>query len=249
MVNKTMVKSALPAEGKPWVESLPASLLLLSGGLLAFFFLKDMRSGVRLDEMAFYVTDYGIGVTFAVIGILVAIGLKIQKLWDGKWPAELNRTTYNRMDILRGILAMIWASWIFLAPWLALILNGFDSTPSNWRVLFGIRATLISVIPLVSVLAWLRFVRGRAALMVLAFLAVGTAFPMLFGLQSAIDLVRGPQWQAVSVTTFGADELDLVKVSDGRMLRYPEKLLPALQSGRVHRVLVLRASRCILDAR
>jgi hypothetical protein len=240
-------KSTSLAAGKPWVESLPRCLLLVSGGLLAFFLLKDMRSGLRLDEIGFYFTDYAIAVTFAVIGVLLSIGLRIQKLWDGNWPPELNKTSFSRRETLRTIIAMIWAFSIVLAPWLALFLNIFDLTPSNWRVLFGIRATLLVVIPVLGVLPLLHFVRGRAAPLVLAFLALGTAFPALTGLQSAIDVLRGPEWQIVSVTTFGADELDLVKLSDGRMLRYPERLDSALQSGSTHRVLVLRASRYILD--
>lgn len=247
MANKTMMKSPRLAAGKPSVESLPISLLLVSGFLLAFFLLEDIRSGVRLDEMAFYITDYAIGVTFAVIAVLVSIGLRIQKLWDGRLPVELSRTNFTRMDRLRAILGAIWVLSIFFPPWLALFLNIFDATPSNWRVLFGIRGTLFVVIPVVCVLPWLRFVRGRAALLVLAFLAVGTAFPVLIGLQSAIDFVRGPEWQTVSVTTFGTDELDLVKLSDGRIFRYPEKHYSALQLGRVHRVMVLPASRYILD--
>lgn len=249
VVNKPATNSAPPPAGEPWVESLPRSLLLLSAGLIVFFLLKDLHSGFRWDEIAFDITDYSIAVTFAVIAVLVRIGLRIHKLWGGQWPAELNKTSFSRLETLRSLMGLVWALLIFLAPWLALFLNIFDLTPSNWRVLLGLRASLFVLIPVLCILPLLRFVRGRAALPILAFLAVGTAFPALIGLQSAIDVVRGPEWQTASITTFGADELNLVKLSDGRFLRYRDKLDSALQSGNVHRLLVLRASRYILDAR
>lgn len=248
MVNRAIAKSTGSPAGKPSVKSLPVSLLLCAVFFQAFTWLRDLHSGMDWDDVAYCYYDCAIPVAIAVVAVLAGIGQKILNLWGEKPPAEFSRV--KAKPGLLEILSAIWFFAILLAPLLAWALNIFDRTPSNWRLLLGMRATVTIVLPLVCVLPWLRYVRGRAALLVLAFLAIGTAFPALFGgLESAIDLIRGPEWQTVSVTTFGADELDFVKLSDDRMLGYPEKLLPALRLGGPQRFLVLRASRYILDVR
>lgn len=247
MVTKPIAKSTGKVAGEPREKSVPLSLLLLGVFMWAVILVLDVNRGARLIDIASSYYDCAIPANFVVWAVLISIGQKILKIWGGEPPAEFSKVKAKPGPL--EIMSAIWFFAILVCPLFVWILGSFERTPSNWRLLSGIIATVTIILPLVCVLPLLRYVRGRAAPLALAFLAVGTVFPALFGLESAIDFVRGPEWQTVNVATFGADESHVIRLSDGRMLTYTEKLYPALQLGAPQRFLVLRGSGYILAVR
>lgn len=246
-MTKPITKSTGKVAGEPWVKSLPLSLLLLGVFMWAVILVLDLHRGAGWIDIASSYYDCALPAYFFVWAVLVSIGQKILKIWGADPPAEFSKVKAKPGPL--EIMSVIWFFAIIVSPLFVGFLGIFDRTPSNWRLLSGISAAVTIILPLVCVLPWLRYVRGRAAPLVLAFLAVGTAFPALFGLESAIDFVRGPEWQTVNVATFGADESHVIRLSDGRLLTYAEKLYPALRLGEPQRFLLLRASGYILAVR
>lgn len=181
------------------------------------------------------IEGYAYGFTGFFLLLELGVGILPRKVEE---LSARSKVKGGRFDFL----GVIWLLSVPFGPLLGWILtNAFGLTESNWRLLFGARVTLTIVVPLVCVLPLLRYVRGRAASFALGVLALGTAFPVLTGIQPAIDLIRGPEWETVRVSRTEDFSVDL---SDGRKLAHSEEM--SLHPGAMD-ILVLRASRYILD--
>ncbi len=241
----------------PEKQSVPVSLLTSGVPLLLFFWL---------------LTDFPFAC--AITGFLLLLGLGVSIL-PGKFKeSSAENTTVKQMGRFGKILLFIW----FFSPVGALIgwilTDLIDITLSNWRTLFAIRATFV-LVPLICALPLFRYVRGRTKYVGLAIIACWTALPVLTGLQSAVDLLRGPEWEAVNIAgvdsfsgpgwegkTFNiyhmhhADDYhvsankvyfqSVVLLSDGRKLTPSEEVTLHLGASQI---LVLRKSQHILAAR
>jgi hypothetical protein len=164
----------------------------------------------------------------------------------------------KKVTRLESVCGGVWILSIPFAPFLTWALtNAFDLDRSNWRLLLGARAVLCVVVPLVTVLPLLRYVRrGMAGLQILV-LGIGTAFPVATGAAAAADFVAGPVWQDVTVD--GVRDVDfrtaagtnvnapgaLVDLGDGRTLTRSAGV--ALRGGPM-RIFALRHTGRILDA-
>ena len=142
-------------------------------------------------------------------------------------------------------LAVGWLLAIPFAPALSWMLrSGVDVDRANWIWVLGISALLSVVVPLVCVLPLLRYVRRGTAGISLTILSVGTGFPVATGAGSAYDVLRGPEWQSVTITHIDG-LVPLVELADGRTLSYstaiPLQVAPA-------RLLVLRGFERVIDA-
>ena len=100
-------------------------------------------------------------------------------------------------------------------------------TLDNWKMMLGIKTGLCVLLPCVSVLPLLRYVRGKATPYALLILAIGTGFPVSIGWHSMRDLLQGPQQENVSIVSANPIRLSLkyrevttnileIKLSDGR---------------------------------
>ena len=93
---------------------------------------------------------------------------------------------------------MVWLLSIPFGPFFGWLCTE-QLTAENWRILAGVRAFLCVLVPLICVLPLLRCVRGTKAVPAGLILLIGTAFPVLTGLGSAMDVTRGPVWENVEV--------------------------------------------------
>jgi hypothetical protein len=98
------------------------------------------------------------------------------------------------------MLGVVWLLAIPLAPFFTWILrNMVDIDQTNWTWVLGVTAFFCVVVPLVCVLPLLRYIRRGTAGMALTVLAIGTGFPVATGAGSAYDVIRGPEWQSVTI--------------------------------------------------
>jgi hypothetical protein len=179
----TASAAATPRTSREW--SLPTSLAAIAVGMPALFWLQF---GV-IDEFA-----YGLA------GFLVLLVLAVHFLprKTGEFAADLaaHEVERGRFDFL----GVVWLLSVPFAPFLSWILtSAFELTPASWRPLLGARAFLCVVVPCVCVLPLVRYVRGKAATFMTAVLVLGTTFPVLCGLDAAIDSIRGPEWENVQI--------------------------------------------------
>jgi hypothetical protein len=206
-----------------------------------------------LFRVMFGVVDgYAIGFTAFLLMLMLAVEY-LPKLADRAEPLPAKKVTR-----LESICGGVWGLSIPFAPFLTWVLtNAFDVDRSNWRLLVGTRAFLCVVVPLVTVLPLLRYVRrGNAGLQILV-LGIGTAFPVATGAASAADFVAGPVWQDVTVdgvrdvafrTAAGTNVNApgaLVDLGDGRTLTRSAGV--ALRGGPM-RIFALAHTGRILDA-
>lgn len=73
-----------------------------------------------------------------------------------------------------------------------MLLSFLPVTLASWRWIYGGQVFLSVVLPIVTGLPLLRYVRGRAALIMLALLLIITSLPVLSARSSFLDLVEGP---------------------------------------------------------
>lgn len=223
--------------------SLPASMLALGVGIPALFWLQFG-----------HVDGFALGFT----GFLLLLALALHVL-PGKVAALAPFARAH--EVAPGRLDWLGAVWLFAIPtapllgWLLTSVPDLDA--DSWRVPVTLRAGLCVVLPVVSVLPLLRYVRGRPAPFLLAILGIGTLFPVLTGWGAALDAVRGPRWEDVTVDAL--EDLGFrtaagirvrragafVLLRDGRRLTHAEGL--RLAPG-PHRVLVLGGLGRILAA-
>lgn len=154
-------------------------------------------------------------------------------------------------------LALLWLLAIPLAPAFSWIMRSWiNITVQNWYGVLQTSAVLCVVVPVVCAMSMLRFVRRGNTLLVLSILAVGTGFPVLTGAGSAYDVVKGPEWQSVTITriddfafrtrqgTTVRGEDVFVELADGRSLTRATGVV--LQPGPA-RLLVLRGIGRVID--
>jgi hypothetical protein len=228
-----------PAESKRW--PLPVQFLFIAVVIPAVFWLRFGSVG-----------GFALGLT-AFLLILGAIIEFVPRKGDALAAETAVKITPGRYDSL----GVVWAFSIPFAPFLSWVLtNAFDVDASNWRALLGIRATLCVVLPLVTVLPLVRYVRRGTAGVSIAVLVVGTGFPVATGAGSAFDVIAGPSWQDVTITQLDDSDFKLqgrevrapdavVKLSDGRSLSRSADV--AVHEGRT-RLLILRGFGRIIDA-
>jgi hypothetical protein len=155
-------------------------------------------------------------------------------------------------------LGVVWLLAIPFAPFLTWILrNMVDIDQTNWTWVLGVSAFFCVVVPLVCVLPLLRYVRRGTAGMALTILAIGTGFPVATGAGSAYDVIRGPEWQAVTIenlrglnykasSSVEVNARDVfVDLADGRTLSRASSV--ELQTGPA-RLLVLRGIGRVIAA-
>jgi hypothetical protein len=129
-----------------------------------------------------------------------------------------------------GCVTVLWFLSIPFAPCLAWLIGSLSTVNVHtWRLVLGSQAFLCVALPVTCALPLLVLARGPGASSAMLIVIVGTAIPVFFGLPAATDVVRGPQWQAVTVSearrvhvyTRGRDipSRDLkVRLDDGRTL-------------------------------
>jgi len=159
---------------------------LVAAGIPALFFL---RFG-RVDALGYGLTGFLLLLTFAVE--------YVPRLND-RYGAEQAAIAVapGRMDWL----GPVWLLCVPFAPALAWLIAQLSVlTPGNWRWVLGAQVGLCVVLPCVSVLPLLRYVRGQAAPYALLILAIGTGFPASFAAWALADLWQGPRVEAATVT-------------------------------------------------
>ncbi len=132
---------------------------------------------------------WGLTVFFTVYCLLTAVGLYF-----------LRRPEYHTPVSLRGDwLDRVGAFWLVacgLGPFLGWVLTAaFPLTLESWRWLYLGRVILCVVLPVLTALALLRYVRGKGAPVMLALLIFVTALPVWSAWDTCRDLASGPVTQ------------------------------------------------------
>ena len=228
-----------PAKSKPW--PLPVQFLFIAGAVPGIFWLRfGTVDGFALGLTAFLL----------MLGAVIEFVPRASAVATPEGPVKVTPGRFDRLGV-------VWVLAIPFAPFLSWVLtNAFDVDASNWRELLGTRAALCVVLPLVTVLPLVRYVRRGTAGVSIAVLVVGTGFPVAAGAGSAFDVIAGPAWQDVTVAQLSDSDFKLhgrevrapdavVKLSDGRSLSRSADV--AVHEGRM-RLLILRGFGRIIDA-
>lgn len=135
-------------------------------------------------------------------------------------------------------LAPVWLLCIPFAPLVLWLIGSLAVvTEANWRLVLGSKAFVCVVLPVISVLPLLKYVRGQAAPISMLILAIGTLFPVTFGLNALWDLSSGPQREQVVVAHVRqvqayvsgrsvATDIVEVELGDGRTLQADQGVGP-----------------------
>jgi hypothetical protein len=165
---------------------------------------------------------------FTAFLLLVTLGLHFIPMLNHKYGAE-----QEKIKVIRGPFDWLGVVWLLSIPFAPFLMWLVDSllviTLQNWKLLLGIKAGLCVLIPCVSVLPLLRYLRGKASPYALLILVIGTGFPVTIGWHSMSDFLQGPQQETVSVVSANAIHMSIryrevttdileVKLSDGRTL-------------------------------
>ncbi len=228
---------AAPARPKPW--SLPVAIAMTALFIPGLFWYKFGRvDGYAVAAAAFLI----------ILQLGLHFGLKRSAQFAHEKPPPYTPGPFD-------FLVVVWVVSIPISPFVGWALTNFiDLGVANWRVWLGVRAVLCVVLPIISVLPLLRFLRRPHVGFMLAFLGVGTAFPVVTGIGSAIDVVRGPRWENVEITSIknvvkpGGKVLirgALIELADGRRLTRTKSV--NVREG-PDRLLILRGIQRIIDA-
>ena len=152
-------------------------------------------------------------------------------------------------------LGVIWLLLIPFGPFVAWLLSSwYTPTVANWYTLSVTTVALCVAGPLVCVLPLLPYVRGKPAAFMAGVLLVGTAFPVACGSWALHDVIKGPAWEAVTITALrniavrrGASSAPgagaYVLLEDGRRLTHAPGLSPRVGPARL---LILGGYRHVL---
>jgi hypothetical protein len=129
---------------------------------------------------------WGLTVFLVVLCLLVAIGLHFRRRSKYHSPVELKGDWLDRVGAF-------WLLTCAFGPFLGWVLTaGVPLTVGNWRWLYAARVLLSIVLPVITALPLVRYVRGRGAPLMLGLLLGVTALPVWSGLASLRDLRAGP---------------------------------------------------------
>jgi len=180
----------------------------------------------------------GYAVACTAFLLLLVFGIEFIPQLNQKYGRELNELKVEPRWFDR--LGVVWLLAIPLSPFLGWAEQSFvDLAPGNYRFVLGVRALLCVVVPLVTVVPLLRYVRGRASAYALLILFLGTAFPISTGYAAAADFVTGARWVTVEIV-----QLERVTFVRQRGARLRGTILATLSNGRV-----LRASSNVVTPR
>jgi hypothetical protein len=165
---------------------------------------------------------------FTAFLLLITMAIQFIPALNKKYGTE-----QEKIKVSRGPFDWLGPVWLLCIPFAPFLLWMMDSltivTIDNWKIILGTKAGLCVLLPCVSVLPLLRYVRGKATPYALLILALGTGFPVSVGWHSMRDFLQGPQQETVSVVSASAIHLSIkyrdvttsileVKLSDGRTL-------------------------------
>ncbi len=199
-----------------WIQ-----MLLIAVLIPAAFWLKFRR-----------VDAFALG--FTAFLLLLAVSVRFLPALGDRYSDDQARhpVTPGAFDLL----GVIWLLSIPLAPLVIWLIGSLTVvTNNNWQAILGSKAIVGVAVPIICVLPLLRYIRGDAAPVAILILAIGTLFPVFFGLTSLQDLRIGPQRETVVITRVQrvvaytrrtSVETDILEVEleDGRTLRANARL-------------------------
>ncbi len=205
------------ATSQPPQKQLPfwPGVVLIAVGIPLIFWLRFGR-----------VDGFAIG--FTAFLLLIVFGLRFIPVLNEKYGAEQEKLKVNRGPF--DWLGAVWLLAIPFAPFLMWVVDSLSViTVQNWKIILGTKAGLCVLIPVVSVLPLIKYVRGKAVPYALLILVIGTGYPVSLGWHAMRDFISGPQQQQVSVTQVNQihmtykfrdvpTEILVVKLADGRTL-------------------------------
>jgi hypothetical protein len=139
---------------------------------------------------------WGLTVFLVVLSLLISVGI----FFRGR-PAY-----HTPVGVRGGWLDRIGALWLVacaFGPAFGWALTAFPLTHSTWRWMYGGQVLLAVVLPSVTALPLLRYVRGRGAPIMLALLIGVTALPVWSGWAALRDLTAAPVRQTAHPTSPG----------------------------------------------
>jgi hypothetical protein len=119
------------------------------------------------------------------------------------------KTEYHTNVPLEGNLAdRIGAFWLVacaFGPFIGWIITSFSPSESSWKWQYLARAFLAVILPLITAVPLVPYVRGRATLIAVPLLILITALPVLSCYWVLADLNDGPQKEVVEIVPYGPE--------------------------------------------
>lgn len=155
-------------------------------------------------------------------------------------------------------LGVVWLLSIPFSPFLSWIISEyFSMTVHNWQTILSIKAGLCVVVPCVSLLPLIRYIKGKSALIATLILVIGTSFPVIIGWNSMLDLIEGPQERSVMISdvqsiyytrNFKEIPTDIleIKIDDGKVFQANNKYV-SVKPG-VHTLVMLEHVGVVIEA-
>jgi len=114
---------------------------------------------------------FAIGLTAFLL--LIVFGLRFIPALNKKYGAE-----QEKLKVKRGAFDWLGAVWLLAIPFAPFLMWVVDSltviTTQNWKIILGIKAGLCVLIPVVSLLPLIKYVRGKAVPYAVLILTIGT---------------------------------------------------------------------------
>ncbi len=219
-----------------WIQ-----LMLIAVIIPAGFWLKFRR-----------VDAFALG--FTAFLLLLAIAVHFLPALADRYSADQAQRTVTPGPF--DLLGVIWLLCIPFAPLVVWLIGSLTVvTDNNWQLILGSKTLVGVALPLICVLPLLKYIRGDAAPVAILILAIGTLFPVSFGLTALQDLRAGPQRENVVITQVRpvrayvmrrnvATELAEVELEDGRTLM-ANVSLGTIEPG-PRRIRLLRSTKTLL---
>jgi hypothetical protein len=136
----------------------------------------------------------GLRFFFVVYCLLAAIGLYFLPQREYHTPVRLWGDWADR-------LGAFWLMACVFGPFLGWVVTSiFPLTPSSWRWVYWLRMFLAAVLPLITAIPLVRYLRGKATLIALPILVGITLLAVWSTVNVARDLLHGPILQQVQST-------------------------------------------------
>jgi len=193
-----------------WIQLLAIAVIIPAGFWFRFR---------RVDEFA---------LGFTAFLLLLAIAVHFLPALADRYGADQAQRTVTPGPF--DFLGVIWLLCIPFAPFVIWLIGSLTVvTDDNWKLILGSKTLVCVALPLIGVLPLLKYIRGDAAPIAILILAVGTLFPVSFGLTALQDLRTGPERENVVITQVrpvkayvmrreAATDLVEVDLADGRTL-------------------------------
>ena len=181
----------------------------------------------------------GFTVFLTTLCLLFALGFFIQTKTEYHTPVPMEGSIADRIGAF-------WLIACAFGPFFGWIITSFPPTEGSWRWQYLLRAFLSVVVPVITAVPLVPYVRGKATLIALPLLLVITALPITSCLWVLADMHDGPQVAQLKVLELEPDGSRKCQILNGLKTDLPCEEIRPVVSGEEYSVVWLRHTRRVL---